>query len=87
MPRKALREDLEHLHRELAEGAELDPDARALLAELSGDIERLLAEDEPGAAAPLADRLRAATERFEESHPALTAVVGRLAETLSNLGI
>jgi hypothetical protein len=35
----------------------------------------------------LVDRLRLATKRFEETHPKLTAVVGRVADALSNLGI
>ena len=35
----------------------------------------------------LLDRLRAATERFEESHPDLTAVTNRIADLLSRMGI
>ena len=87
MPQRALRDELEHLHRELSESPSLDPEARALLAEVAADIERLLADDAGGSGAPLADRLRAATERFEETHPKLTTVVGRLADALANLGI
>ena len=87
MPKNALREELERLHRELSETSTLDEEARALLGELAEEIERMLAEETSGAAAPLADRLRAATERFEETHPQLTAVVGRVADALANLGI
>lgn len=89
MPEQELRETLETLHRELSQGAALDPESRHLLAELASDIEALLAQEraEPAAGGPLAERLRAATERFEESHPDLTAVVGRLADLLANLGI
>ncbi len=87
MTQRALRNELEHLHRELSEAPSLDPEARALLAEVAADIERLLAQDAPESAAPLARRLSAATERFEETHPQLTAVVGRLADALANLGI
>ena len=35
----------------------------------------------------LIDRLRAATEHFEESHPDLTAVTGRIADLLARMGI
>ncbi|MBW2269999.1 MAG: DUF4404 family protein [Deltaproteobacteria bacterium] len=87
MTQKPLSDELEHLHRELSEAPSLDAEARALLAELAADIERLLAEDAPESTGPLADRLSAATERFEETHPKLTAVIGRLADALANLGI
>ena len=87
MPERALREELEHLHRELSETTSLDPEAQALLSELAGDIERLLADKASGSGEPLADRLVAATERFERTHPKLTAVVGRVADALANLGI
>ena len=76
MPRTILRENLERLQRELAEGPELDPEGRALLA-----------EEERDAPDSLVERLRSAADRFEESHPALTVVVGRLADALANLGI
>ena len=87
MPKRALREALEQLDRELAETGSIDDEARAMLADLSGDIERLLAEEERDDDSSLSDRLTAATERFEESHPRLTAVIGRLADALANLGI
>jgi hypothetical protein len=35
----------------------------------------------------LIERLRQARQHFEESHPTLTAAMGRVADTLSNLGI
>jgi hypothetical protein len=78
---------LEHLHRELSETTSLDAEARALLSELASDIERLLADKASGGGQPLADRLRTAAQRFEQTHPKLTAVVGRVADALANLGI
>jgi hypothetical protein len=87
VPKRALRDELERLQKELSETTTLDPEARELLGEMAADIERLLAQDESGGAEPLAERLRAATERFEETHPKLTAVVGRVADALANLGI
>ena len=43
--------------------------------------------EEAGAGETLIRRLREATSQFEESHPALTEVVGRIADVLSHLGI
>ena len=69
------------------DSSELDADSKTLLAELAGDIERLLEDESATGDAPLAERLADATERFEASHPRLTAIVGRIANALSNLGI
>jgi hypothetical protein len=68
----------------------VDPESRELLVALARDIEALLERTEPGGAddePPLVERLRAATERFEESHPALTEAIGRIADQLARLGI
>jgi metal-dependent amidase/aminoacylase/carboxypeptidase family protein len=83
---KALREDLEKLRRELHEGPELDAETRETLAGLAEEIEEAI-ERSGGREDTLGERLRAATEHFEESHPSLTAVVGRLADMLSGVGI
>jgi metal-dependent amidase/aminoacylase/carboxypeptidase family protein len=83
---KALREDLEKLRRELHEGPELDAETRETLAGLAQEIEEAI-ERSGGREDTLSERLRTATERFEESHPSLTAVVGRLADMLSGVGI
>ena len=87
MPRTALREELETLRNELAEGPDLDAESRELLAGLAADIERVLEDDAAAGEVPLAEQLADAAERFEASHPRLTALVGRIANALSNLGI
>jgi hypothetical protein len=90
MERDRLRSDLERLHEELARSASIDPASRELLVELARDIESLLERSEDEAAPTsesLIDRLRDATGEFEQSHPALTAVVGRIADLLSRMGI
>lgn len=86
MPEHELRESLEHLQQQLASDPPLDPEARRQLADLARDIEAMLA-DGPSGAPSLIDRLRAATEHFEESHPDLTAVTGRIADLLARMGI
>jgi hypothetical protein len=85
--KERLREDLRRLD-ELARSSALDPAARARLAEIARDIEALLDEGEAGETREsLVERLRSAAEHFEESHPSLTAAVGRIADALAALGI
>ena len=89
MERKELQRTLASLHEELRRSQPLDDDARELLETLARDIERQL---HPGAREPevldaLGRRLGEAIERFEESHPALTAAVNRVADALARLGI
>ena len=83
-----LRRRLEELHAELARQDEVAPEARAAPEAVLGDIRALLAregrEDEP---ASLAERLRTAGRHFEESHPTLTATLGRVIDALAALGI
>jgi len=89
VPKERLREDLDRLRAELERSSALDPKARELLEDLARDIEGHL--ESTGAADhtqdSLVDRLRSATGHFEESHPNLTAAVGRIADALSALGI
>jgi len=86
MPERELRENLESLQQQLAGDPPLDPEARNQLADLAREIEAVLG-DGPSEAPSLIDRLRAATEHFEESHPDLTAVTGRIADLLARMGI
>ena len=87
--RDELRKTLARLHEELRGGQRLDAEARELLETLARDIERLLhpGPREPEALEALAQRLGEAIERFEESHPALTAAVNRVADALARMGI
>jgi len=90
MDRDRLRENLERLHQELASSESIDAASRGLLVDVLHDIEAVLERDESEAAGEgesLIDRLRETTSRFEETHPALTELVGRIADLLSRLGI
>ena len=82
-----LREHLAKLRAELHEGPALDEETRRQLAALAHEIEEVVERSGDAQGSGLGDRLRAATERFEESHPSLTAVVGRIADMLSGVGI
>jgi hypothetical protein len=85
-----LRSRLAELHAELENVDALDTEARDALERVMRDIQDLLARaegDEDREAPSLADRLRDAGRHFEESHPALTATVGRVVDALAALGI
>ncbi len=88
--KKQLREHLEELQSELADAATLDEESRRLIDSVLSDVQELLDRTEPTTADEphgLVERLRDATRQFEESHPTLSAAVGRVMDTLSNLGI
>lgn len=89
MERRELRETLARLQNELRSAPPLDAEARAQLENLAGEIEQLLRPEapEPDLLEDLAARLRVAIERFEESHPTLTAAVNHVADALARMGI
>ena len=85
-----LRDHIQQLHTELEATEAVDADSRELLGGLLEDIRSLLdrsEEESPHTPHSLAERLENATREFETSHPTLYAAVGRLMNTLSNLGI
>jgi F0F1-type ATP synthase membrane subunit b/b' len=80
---------LEHLHEQLRDAQNLDPDVQARLRDALREIEDTLEEaGERGEEEPsLGERLTELARQFEESHPNLAAAVGRVVDTLANLGI
>jgi len=94
-PLQRLRERVDALHQQLSGTESLDAADRASLESLLADVARLLERDDEardeGASAEthesLVDQLREAAESFEEQHPSLTELVGRVADALSRLGI
>lgn len=89
MAREELRETLARLDDELRRTHALDDRSRELLARIARDIEELLEREsrEPEGLEALGERLRDAVAQFEDSHPALTTAVGRVADALASLGI
>jgi len=90
MPKQQLRECIQELLDELDQSDAVDADARRRLTALLDEIQRAVeADSEPSGEEDesLTDRLNEATRQFEDSHPTLTRLVGRIAESLSNLGI
>src|SRR5689334_13582116 len=95
-----LRRRLEELHRELSGVGKVDSDLEPLLEELRGDIEAAIGHEVPGrlpGEAPgelakdtphtLSERLAAAIERFETSHPQLATAMGAVADQLARMGV
>jgi len=90
MPKEQLRNRIQELLEELERTDEVDEDARKRLAGVLEEIRGAVDQDdgdEREDGESLVDRLNEATRQFEESHPTLTAMVGRIADSLSNLGI
>ena len=92
MPREELKRTLESLHEELSKSAEIDPEVRKLLTDVAGDIEQALQDEPPGSDAEtehsdLIDRVNNLASHFEQQHPKLAQIIGRIADGLSQLGI
>lgn len=86
MTDRKLRELLEQLHDELARAKSVDDKGREMLAHIRADIQNLLGPS--GSAHPsLRKRLQEAIDHFEVEHPAITAALSQMLNTLSNAGI
>jgi predicted nucleic acid-binding Zn-ribbon protein len=90
MPKAQLRERIQELLTEL-EGIEAkELAARDQLASVLREIREAIESSEDSASSAtesLIERLNETTRQFEKSHPTLTAMVGRVADSLANLGI
>jgi hypothetical protein len=90
MDKKHLQELLAKLHGELEKAERVDDATRAALAEVTDDIRRLLASEEPASreqGETLAGRMQESLLEFETEHPAVTRVINQMAAALANLGI
>ena len=92
MPRDQLRESIQHLQDELSSGEPLSSEERARLEAVLGQVSQILAPDDiaPSEESDESwgfDDLPDLVERFEETHPNLAVVLGRIASALSQLGI
>jgi hypothetical protein len=86
MTDQKLRELLEQLHIELSRTESVDEKGRELLRHLDADIQKLI---EPSEASneSISERLQEAIDHFEVDHPAITAALSQILNTLSNAGI
>ena len=81
-----LRSLLEQLHDELKQLESVDDDGREILNHINADIQQFLdpTQDNP---TTLLGRLQDAIDHFEVEHPAVTAALSQMLNTLSNAGI
>ncbi|MFQ5417471.1 MAG: DUF4404 family protein [Myxococcota bacterium] len=90
MPKAELRERIQELLAELEQIEAEEPAARdrltAVLQEIRAAVEAS-GGGESSATESLIERLNEAARHFEENHPTFTAMVGRVADSLANLGI
>lgn len=87
----------DQLHSTSLPDAEISPEMRALLEGVMTDIEGVLRSKPSGTTVPsptaaqeqksLVQRLTRVEKEFEETHPTLAGVVGRLLDGLANMGI
>ena len=86
MTDQKLRELLQQLHDELERTKSVDEKGRDMLSHLNADIRQFLdpAQDNP---TTLLGRLQEAIDHFEVEHPAVTAALSQMLNTLSNAGI
>lgn len=85
---RSLPEILTELHEALEGMGDLDERLRSELRGAADDIQGALDDSRAEELSDsLRDRMTAALERFEGSHPRLTEIVGRVADALADLGI
>ncbi|MBF7730814.1 DUF4404 family protein [Pseudomonas sp. N040] len=83
-----LQQQLQQLRDQLANNPPLDADERASLVALLQEIEANLVETaETEQNESLVDGVNLAIERFEVSHPTLTATLRNILQSLANMGI
>ena len=90
MDNDSLSETLAKLQDELKSVAEVDDSSRERLKKLDGDLHRILQNtgEVPSAHhASLRESLEDSVEYFEASHPAITDLMKRLIQALSDMGI
>lgn len=90
MDQKALTAKLRELRAQLAANKESDPQALALLDDVTADLERLHDEDLPSTKEDVdsvSGRLQNLLTKFEAEHPLMTSVLQQVLDGLANLGI
>jgi len=92
MSKERLADLLHQLQVELSSTEDLDQELSEQLRAATAEIRQALDREQSEPAADdssqsMISQLRHAATRFEDSHPALTNTVGRIADALAQLGI
>ena len=85
----SFRESIQHLQDELTSGEPLSNEDRAELETVLGEVTEILDSEQSEASSEGRSfgELPTLVERFESTHPKLAVVLGRIADSLSQLGI
>jgi hypothetical protein len=89
VPRDQLRVSIQHLQEELSTGEPLSSEDRLQLETVLGEVSEILDSEDSSTSAEgksFGD-LPTLVERFESTHPKLAVALGRIADSLSQLGI
>lgn len=87
MPEKQIRDLVARLHEELKTAESVDEESRALLEDLTNDIEKVVAREEGAQRESAIEQAGDAALRFESEYPRLAGVLNQIADTLGRLGI
>lgn len=84
-----LQEMLDELHRELDNNPNLEPANRREMKQVARELEALAAAKnfKKNPVDYLLGRLQTSASEFESEHPTLTAIVSRISNALSNIGV
>jgi len=87
-PGPSLNETIDELREALEAPDDLDEELRTELRSAAEEIlEALDPDHERELSSSLGERLTDTLERFEKGYPRLTEIIGRVADTLSDMGI
>jgi uncharacterized coiled-coil DUF342 family protein len=88
MENQRLSKQLQDLQTQLQQAKTLEPNDREALLQLVKDIQATLARtDKSEEYESAVQRLEDAVQRFEVTHPQMTAAMARVINSLSNMGI
>ncbi|HZZ70679.1 MAG TPA: DUF4404 family protein [Pirellulales bacterium] len=89
MSAEQIKTVLQQLHSDLGATQTVDPELRALLVKLDGDIQQLLQQAEPNAveAEGVIGRVEEAATNFSIRHPQVAGLLRQLADGLGQMGI
>lgn len=90
MEKQQLQTNLRELGDALSQAGPIDDQTKQLLQAVTNELQRLLQQDEQLSAESVGRVNRDLKDlllQFETQHPQLTAILGRIADGLSNVGI
>ena len=84
MPQQEIKEQLKALHQALKESPDLDQESHELLLKIADDISGIEGSSD---VSDLSDAVQEQVIRFEQEHPALSAILRQITDTLGRIGV